>query len=656
MTNLLYYDLETIKGFFLASYYDAELDLFYDFSINQYQNDLPALLKFLEENQEKSFVGYNNLNFDAQIIEFILRNKDKFLTMTNKQVSFDIWQFAQDLIETLRNGGFVPYKEYNLTHKQLDPYLILAGPNKARIGGMSLKHLEFYLDMDIETFDVSHEKETFTRSEVDNLIYYCHHDIKATQKVFNAVIGQTDFLLYKDNDQLELRKFIKLEHGLECLNFSETKLGTELLRTGYAKRKGINLSDVPKKGTFRKEIALKNILPKTLKFTNVKLKRLQEKIQNQVLKIKDKFEYEITYQNVKIKGGEGGIHSENKYEIHETNDEYILYTIDASSFYPALFINNKNYPKHLGKELFEDYQENYFERIRLKPLAKKDKKIKGKVDSIKLMLNAAIGQMNMKDSWLYDKQVFLGITIPGQLILLNLVDDLAQIDSKLVSMNTDGIEIYIKRNKLEEFEEIIKQNEERFNLVFEKEIYQKIFYLSVNDYLAIKEDGTPKLKGDFAKEVEFHKNKSNRIIPYALEKYFMENIPVEDTINNCKDLSMFYARANVNSNFYLEFIEKGKKPIRYNKIVRYFVSKKGGSLIKCKSEHCTTNAAERSEVVAGQKLTIINKIQQLTELDKEKILNTVDKNFYIQECEKIIFSIQYGMKITKINKLPSLFD
>lgn len=220
----------------------------------------------------------------------------------------------------------------------------------------------------------------------------------------------------------------------------------------------------------------------------------------------------------------------------------------------------------------------------------------------------------------------------------------------------DGIEIYIKRDRLEEFEEIIKQNEERFNLIFEKEIYQKIFYLSVNDYLAIKEDGTPKLKGDFAKEVEFHKNKSNLIIPYALEKYFMENIPVEDTINNCKDLSMFYARANVNSNFYLEFIEKGKKPVKYNKIVRYFVSKKGGSLIKCKSEHCTTNAAERSEVVAGQKLTIINKIQHLTELDKEKILNTVDKDFYIQECEKIIFSIQYGMKITKINKLPSLFD
>lgn len=330
MNNLLYYDLETIKGFFLASYYDEELDLFYDFSINQYQNDLPVLLKFLEENQEKSFVGYNNLNFDAQIIEFILRNKDKFLTMTNKQVSFDIWQFAQDLIETLRNGGFVPYKEYNLTHKQLDPYLILAGPNKARIGGMSLKHLEFYLDMDIETFDVSHEKEIFTRSEVDNLIYYCHHDIKATQQVFKAVIGQTDLKFYKGKDLLSLRKSIELEYGINCINFSDTKIGDELFKVGYCKEMGIEIEDLPKKGTFRKEVNLKNCIPSYVEFKTPVLKKLLKNLKSKSIKSTEELNEHITFYDRKYSLKKGGLHADHSFEIYKENDNVIIEDDDVA--------------------------------------------------------------------------------------------------------------------------------------------------------------------------------------------------------------------------------------------------------------------------------------------------------------------------------------
>ena len=52
----------------------------------------------------------------------------------------------------------------------------------------------------------------------------------------------------------------------------------------------------------------------------------------------------------------------------------------------------------------------------------------------------------------------------------------------------------------------------------------------VSTYIAVYENGDIKHKNAFEIDKELHKNPSMRIVPIALEKYFVEGIHVEETI------------------------------------------------------------------------------------------------------------------------------
>ena len=71
------YDLETIQNCFIAvfeSYIESTRKVFI---VHTLKNDLPQLIEFLLECKKEKcwFFGYNNIAFDAQIIQHILKNK-----------------------------------------------------------------------------------------------------------------------------------------------------------------------------------------------------------------------------------------------------------------------------------------------------------------------------------------------------------------------------------------------------------------------------------------------------------------------------------------------------------------------------------------------------------------------------------------------------
>lgn len=323
-TNILIYDIETIKGYFLISFYNPELDKYYNFSINQYINELDDLLKFYELNEDKYFIGFNNLNFDQQVIEYIIKNQDSLLQISSDKVTNSIWQFAQDIIEISNNGGFPPFREEYFTYKQIDLFKILHLDNKNKISGGSLKHMEYYMDMDIETFDFDHTQEILSEEECNKLIYYCNHDVKATYELYKIVRGDTNNNIYKEKDQIGLRLDISSEFNINCLNYSEAKIGDEIFKHAYCNEINIKIKDLPKKGYFRKEIQLKNCIPSYIKFKTPQLQTLLKKIKNTSLKFKDNFEETFTFYNTKYTLAQGGIHSTNTFECYkEDNDNFL---------------------------------------------------------------------------------------------------------------------------------------------------------------------------------------------------------------------------------------------------------------------------------------------------------------------------------------------
>lgn len=648
--KVIIYDTETIKGFFLLSCYIPETDTWEDFCINDTQNDLYKLLKFEEEYRDYYWVGYNNLSFDSQVLEFILRDSDNWFNLSNLQISERIWQFAQDTIDNSNHGVFPIYRESSLSTKQVDLFKINHYDNKNRM--VSLKRLEFEMDFEnIEEFSVDHRKIDFSEQEKVDLINYCHNDVKATYEFFKITTGETDHPLYKGNNQIQLRHDIQEEFGIDCLNYSNAKIGDEIIKKYYCEEKKISYSDLPKKGFFRKSIKLKHCIPSNISFKTPELQAFLKESKTIELNINEDFERSIQFYGQTYTFAKGGLHNVINGKIYESDEENDIIDIDVSGYYPADIINNSYYPYHLGKEFLVGYSKVYFKRIELKPLAKKDKKIKGIVAGLKEAGNCPYGKSSDMQSWLYDKQMTLATCITGEFSLLMLIEDCELNGISCIMANTDGATFIVPKNKGLIFKQIkeewLKKTSIKLTYELEEVKYKKMVFSTVNDYLAIKEDGEVKLKGDFMKDFELHKNKSARICPIALEKYFVEGIPVEDTIKNHKKIFDFCIRAKASRDFHYEGLikETGEKKV-YNKLIRYYISNKGEKLLKIKNPECQTNAAPMSEVNAGEWLsTVCNYLPKSTKVEDCDI----NYDFYIEKAQKIIDKIE-GVKRAKVNK------
>jgi len=166
--DVLVYDLETPKGCFLASFYDFEKG-FIDFIIWEQKNQLYEFIQFLENNKHKYYVGFNNLNFDNQVIEWIYKNYDEFALLSNLEITEKIYKYASKCIENSNYSLWSDYREDELTFKPIDVFKIQHFDNKNRRVG--LKRLEVEMDMDdVREFEISPDKQDFNETEIKDLI------------------------------------------------------------------------------------------------------------------------------------------------------------------------------------------------------------------------------------------------------------------------------------------------------------------------------------------------------------------------------------------------------------------------------------------------------------------------------------------------------
>lgn len=134
MKKIYVYDIECFYNIFTATFIDKDSDDVRVFVIYKDRDDRQALFKFLD-NEVQGLVGYNCINYDSQILEFLFRNK---------QVTTQELRNYSDLIINSEDRKLdVP--EWKLRIPHLDVYKIHHFDNKNR--RTSLKWCEFSLDM-----------------------------------------------------------------------------------------------------------------------------------------------------------------------------------------------------------------------------------------------------------------------------------------------------------------------------------------------------------------------------------------------------------------------------------------------------------------------------------------------------------------------------
>ena len=227
--DVLIYDIETMKELLLVGIYNPAIDSYHEFEVSKNKNQLDGFMRFTEQYPEYYWVGYNNLRFDAQVIEWILRNYENWHELTALETAAKIAQKAADTIHDANYDVFPEFREEWMTLKQIDVFKVNHYDNKNRM--VSLKRLEFEMDLEnIEEMPIHHSKTDMTDEEIKLTKDYCHNDVMATYAFYNVTIGNTDHPLYKGNNQIELRQDIFEEFGIPCLNYSDSKIGDEMIK------------------------------------------------------------------------------------------------------------------------------------------------------------------------------------------------------------------------------------------------------------------------------------------------------------------------------------------------------------------------------------------------------------------------------------------
>ena len=646
-------DYETLSNCFVGVFEHYKKEEVKIFVIHALQNDLKEFISFLENNVENRewHISYNGLAFDAQITQHILNNKDFLLTQTPEEVAAWIYQMAQDCINRSKSKQWQVYPQWHLTIGQIDIFKMHHWDNPAKRS--SLKWIQYSMDWEnIIDMPIEHTTNISSKEEIDLIIRYCINDVKSTKEIYN-----------RSKSQIGLRKDLTQQYNINLFSASEPRISKELFAYYLSKKLNIYKGEIKKMRTYRDTIKLNDIILPYIKFESLEFQNLLSRfkaVELDAMRLKGQFKYHIDYKNVSTHFGLGGVHGARKKGVYISDDEHMIMSSDVTSFYPNLAIKNKWSPAHFPKEEFCDQYEWFFKERKKIPKSNPMNYV------YKIILNSTFGLSNDENSFFYDPELCMRITVNGQLSLMMLYEMIMERIPGAVALlqNTDGIETRIPREYYDQYMEICKEWEDITDLNLEHDEYQKLVLGDVNNYIGLNNfkevdittwrkirQSNPhylfkiinnkflyapaKMKGRFDfHDLALHKNKSKLIIPKAIYNYFIHDILPEEYLNKNKNILDYCIGGKSKGNW--KQVSRCIKNGEYNeeelqKINRYYITKSGVKIIKVNKED-----KREIQLEAGKWLQHIYNDMKLE--PKWENYN-IDNGYYLQAIEKEINNI-----------------
>ncbi len=491
-------------------------------------NDPVELRKFYDRHKHEIWVGYNIAGYDQYIIKGILlgfnpKEINDFIIVDKRKG----WEFS-----TLFNK--MPLIIYDT---------IPAIP-------VSLKVLEGFLGNSIHETSVPFDIDRkLTEKELQETIKYCRFDVYNTIDVFIRKKNEFD-------SQLALVKTFNLP--LSYLGKTQAQLAAIILGA--------------KKKSLRDEWAIR--LPNTLQLG--KYKRVGDWFLNP-----DNHQYDCKLVT-DICGLEhtiawGGIHAGvSKFQYKCKPDEVIL-DVDVDQLYPTLMIVYGLLSRAVSQpEKFKGILET---SLRLKAEGKKKER-----EPYKRICNITYGAEGDKFNPMYDPLHRNLVCVFGQVLIIDLLDKVEDL-IQLLQSNTDGIFVKLKKKDVPEFKRRVEEWEKRTGLKMSYDEFNAMYAKDVNNYIAVREDGSYHAKGAYVKELS-PLDYDLPIVNEAVKNYFLFGTPVEQTVMDCNDFIKFQKIVKLSAKY--EWVEHEHQwtedEVFDNKAYRVFASTDPDDkrLLKCK--------------------------------------------------------------------------
>lgn len=497
--RIIVYDIEVFAYDWIIVFYDVSRNEWYVF-----HNDNKSVREFLLQSG-LIFADYNGKNYDKFIAKAI-----------SCGVSPELIKQVNDFIIVEQRPG---WEHYLLRQSRFwfDSFDLMDDTQV----GTSLKHIEAHLGMDIEESKVDFNIDRpLTPKEIEETIFYCKHDVKATAK-----------LLTLRKNYLEAKLNVGRAIGLpdtKSLYMTNARLTAEALQAKYVERYDEREYEYP--SNLRREYIPQEVF------------EFFDKLHDDSIPDEELFssKLKIMVDGAEAVIGFGGIHHARPNYIEHATDTRVIRNFDVASLYPSLMVNNGYTSRNIpSSEIFEN-----FYRTRLEAKKNGDKKT---ANTLKLILNTTYGASLAKTNPLYDPLMGRSVCITGQLYILELAQRyLSECKTvRILQLNTDGLMISIEESEMPIIYRINDEWQREKKLELEEDKIRSVAcQKDVNNYILVFENGKVKTKGAYvtygmATAGAFKINNDFTIVKEAVIKYFTENIPVEETINGCNDIFKF---------------------------------------------------------------------------------------------------------------------
>lgn len=550
-----------------------------------YMEDREQLIKFYDDHKKDLFIGYNIKNYDTYIIKAIL------LGINPKLVN--------DWIIKEGKAG------WQFTNKFKDIELNIYD---CMVFGKSLKQLESYLGVNIHETDVDFDiKRPLTEDEKRLNREYCHDDVYNTALVFQHT--QDDFKAHMGLCQLA---------GEPISSMAKTKaqLSAKILK---AQRLSPKYWDEEYKFKYVQCV-------KDYDYKHKDVLAFFDSIRD----TKDpKSKYDTELYGVPHTFALGGLHGavENYFYDSEQDTENILLHIDVASFYPHIMSEWNLLSRAIPST--KDFIDIMDLRLKYKhegnPLQA----------PLKICINGLYGQSGAGKyedgkyqvlSDVYDPVMMRNVCINGQLMLLQLIEDLSSY--QLIQSNTDGLIYKVPKMYVQDLKNIVSKWEQRTKMSMEYDYITYMAQRDVNNYIAVFDNGTIERKGGAVKKAKILDN-DLPIVSDSVVEYFVNGVDPTEYIMKENDMMRFMKTYKLSSK-YSHAIYNDE--VLTDKVYRVFASRsrKDGIVYKCKDggkPEKFASCPEHCKIVNGN-------IQDM------KVPKWVDRKWYIDEAWKRINSFK----------------
>lgn len=463
--------------------------------------------------RRQTTISFNGLNYDLPIISAALKGWDnaaiKRLSDKIIKSGYPSWKVCRDeQIEVPTSWDHIDLMEVSPGRVSLKIY-------GGRMHAPKLQDLPIAPEDSIDPLLRSIMRE------------YCINDLDTTEMLYRTL-----------EKAIALRAEMSQQYGMDLRSKSDAQIAETVIKSELSSLTGEQYQ-APK---LADNYTFRYIDPQIITFKTPQLKRVFKAIVYELFQMGTTGSVampmwlrnnKIQIGNASYQMGIGGLHSCESAQFIRCAEDEMLSDWDVASYYPNIILQQRLAPKSLGAPFLKVYQSIVERRLEAKKSG--DKVV---ADTLKIAVNGSFGKLGSKYSALYAPDLLIQTTLTGQLALLMLIERLEEAGVRVVSANTDGIVIHHKKDLSSAVQQIMWDWMLDTSYSLERTDYAAIASRDVNNYVAVKHDGTAKGKGCFASG-GLQKNPDQVIVYEAVAAYIATGEPINKTITQCGDITKF---------------------------------------------------------------------------------------------------------------------